>query len=75
MKKPLKETVTGWVIPPSRDVSMRDVIRISQLIGAEVKLKYNGKRREFIAYTQGGATASAKLGEILTAFPTQKILV
>lgn len=74
MKKPEKKTIAGWVIPPSRTITVADVMQISKLIGARVLLKYTPKRREFIAYTKGGAAATTKLRTLLSAFPEQKIL-
>lgn len=75
MKPTKKRTVRGWVIPPSKDITFRDLIDISRRIGARVQLKYNSARREFVAFTLGDTTARERLATLLGHFPSQNINV
>lgn len=75
MKKSPARTVRGWVIKPSKEITFGDIMKISNQIGARVRLKYNFRRREFIAYTLGDKSAKERLATLLGHFPTQNINV
>lgn len=73
MKKRI--TVQGWILKPSRNVTIRDLLVMSRTIGGRVQLRYNLQRREFVAFTTAGDAVQQRLGALLSAFPSQKVNV
>ncbi len=65
----------GWVIPPSKDITMRDILTMSEQAGCHILLHYNPRQREFVAYSLAKKNQRRRLRALLSAFPRQMIKI
>lgn len=67
-------TILAHRLPPLRDFTLSGLLQLSKRCGAQVETRYHPRHREFLVYTRS-KKAQTKLGQLLQAFPEQKIRI